>query len=570
MIINRNPFLLLPLSLLVTLLITLGGCQGGKPASDQRLLAAEQLLSQYPDSALRLLDTIDAGSLAGEANRAYHALLLTQARYRCYVPATSDSLINLALDYYECHNGDREKLTRAYIYKGAVMTELCRPEAAMTYYKRAQETVAPDDYFNRGYICLRLGQIYNDSYVADSIDIVDYKAALSYFRMVPDSFYITSALSAIGASYAGKNQTDSADKYLRQAIDLSVKMHYAGLEFVSLKCIAALKMFSHDAHDVEEARGIALSLLNKQCGDDDRNYLLMVETYALAKLNKADSAVCYFGQVDEQRLSIAHRVLYNKCRAELALRHGDIDQYEYYFKLEDDCADSLLSSGLQQRLRDVETMYDNEALKYQSLKYRTNWMLSLFSAALAILALVAAVMYMRRKRARLRQQLREQEDTIERMRNDTARLTSQLNSNQAMSEDLKQTIHHQIDVFARLIEVHTTSPTHSRKRFNEAFKQSYDMNQPDKSFWTGIRAYADSQYNEVITRLMAAYPSLIESDLNYLALYSCDLPATVIMACMGYDEIHSLYNKKRRVASRLGCPNHLDDFLNAFISGQDK
>lgn len=112
-----------------------------------RLAAADRVMGKAPNDALELLATIKPNQLRRDCDLAYYALLMTQARYRCYVPATSDSLINVALDYYERHNEEVEKLTRTYIYKGAVMEELGEPEQAIVFYKRAAAVVAPKDYF---------------------------------------------------------------------------------------------------------------------------------------------------------------------------------------------------------------------------------------------------------------------------------------------------------------------------------------------------------------------------------------------------------------------------------------
>lgn len=202
---------------------SLGGC-GGHPHYDTRLTAADSLLKLDVDSALTLLEAINPGSLGNEADRAYHALLLTEARYRCYIPATSDSLINLALDYYERHGEEREKLTRAYIYKGAVMEELGENREAMQHYKRALSQVAADDYFNQGYIRLRMGNIYRNNLVADSADIMMFKEALNYFKQVPDSFYVLTCLAEIGSSY-GKNNLDSVLHYLYLADTLAETIH---------------------------------------------------------------------------------------------------------------------------------------------------------------------------------------------------------------------------------------------------------------------------------------------------------------------------------------------------------
>ena len=90
----------------------LGGCRGHN-GYDNNLTAADAMMSHDVDSALAVLTAISPDGLANDADRAYHALLLTEARYRCYITATSDSLINVALDYYERHGEEREKLTRA-------------------------------------------------------------------------------------------------------------------------------------------------------------------------------------------------------------------------------------------------------------------------------------------------------------------------------------------------------------------------------------------------------------------------------------------------------------------------
>ena len=105
----------------VALICALCGCHGGSPQYDLQLMAADSLLRvNDPDSALQVLSAMDGAGLRSAGDRAYHALLLTQAQYRCYVDITSDSTINVALDYYKRHDGEQEKLTRSYIYKGAV------------------------------------------------------------------------------------------------------------------------------------------------------------------------------------------------------------------------------------------------------------------------------------------------------------------------------------------------------------------------------------------------------------------------------------------------------------------
>ena len=254
-------------------------------------------------------------------------------------------------------------------------------------------------------------------------------------------------------------------------------------------------------------------------------------------------------------------MLYNDCYAELARCHGDLGLFEQYYRRADNISDSLQTSYLQFQLRDVESKYDNEALKYKALRYRDNWMMSLLGALLVISILTIALMMISRKSAQRKRQIADSEETIERLRNDSVQLSALLAKNHAMSEELKATIRHQIDTFTQLVELHFTQFAQFPKKFGELFSKTYSLNQPDLSFWAGIRSYADSTCDGIITRTLEEHPSLAESDVRFLSLCCCNLPTTVIMACMGYNDLHSIYNKKRRLAQELGLTGKLDDYI---------
>ena len=553
-------FLFLSLAMLASML---SGCSGRSARYDSQLVAADSILKRNePDSALRLLTAIDGRQLSTAGDRAYYALLLTQAQYRCYANITSDSTINVALDYYKRHDGEHEKLTRAYLYKGAVTEVLDHPKEAMTYYKQSADAATPDDHFNLGYANMRIGSLYRDYLVKDSADITFLKQALYHFRQVPDNFYVAQCLSTIGSSYSAINCKDSALIYLDQADKLIKAQNLKSIEILNQRYLADLKMFSHNVKDIEEAKNIAVSLADKDT--DERNHLLMAAAYTLAKLNKVDSANYYLEQVEKDKLTDGSRVLYNDCLAELARCHGDADQFQFYYVKASQIADSLSDNAMQFKLRDVEAKYDNEVLKNRSLRYRHNWIVSLLAALLLVGASLWAAMAMRRRLRERQRQVLESEDTIERLRNETALLSSQLNAHQAMSDDLKQAIRYQIDIFSQLVEKHAVKHVNSPKKFSEAFLEAYHKCEPDSAFWLSLRTYANSQYNNIIDQSIADYPELSKTDINYLTLYCCGLPLSVIMACMGYGQSHTAYNKKRHVAQVLGSSNNLDAYVNHF------
>ena len=89
-------------SLIAILTALLAACTE-KTDYNTLLVRADSLMNLHPDSALHMLESISTDSLSTKADRAYHALLLTQARDKNYMVQTDDSLIQVAVRYYDTH-----------------------------------------------------------------------------------------------------------------------------------------------------------------------------------------------------------------------------------------------------------------------------------------------------------------------------------------------------------------------------------------------------------------------------------------------------------------------------------
>ena len=103
---------------------------------NERLVQADSLMTSHTDSALHLLQDIPTDSLRTKADRAYYALLLTQARDKNYVVQTDDSLIQVAVRYYDTHE-DALLQARAYYYWGCVYRDMKKAEEAVTSFLTA-------------------------------------------------------------------------------------------------------------------------------------------------------------------------------------------------------------------------------------------------------------------------------------------------------------------------------------------------------------------------------------------------------------------------------------------------
>ena len=99
-------------------LCLLTGCY---PSMKPQLEEAEVLLTENPDSAYRLLQTIERPERHPEAEYATWCLLTTQAADKSYQKHTSDSLIQVAVRYFSRQH-DPDRLATALYTQGRVIT----------------------------------------------------------------------------------------------------------------------------------------------------------------------------------------------------------------------------------------------------------------------------------------------------------------------------------------------------------------------------------------------------------------------------------------------------------------
>ena len=125
------------LILTLLLILTSTACQHRTPITSV-FAEAESLMYTHPDSALHLLEAIpNPEQLTGKAQADY-ALLLTQAKSRNRIYATSDSLIRIAVDYYK-NSDEMGQKAKSLLYLADVMMDMERYADATLPLKQAEE-----------------------------------------------------------------------------------------------------------------------------------------------------------------------------------------------------------------------------------------------------------------------------------------------------------------------------------------------------------------------------------------------------------------------------------------------
>ena len=542
---KRLPVFVLVMAVLVAIV---AGC-GRAPCYDRRLAAADSLMRSAPDSALALVEGVCRDSLTAECDRAYRDLLLTQARYRCYVTATSDSDINRALAYYRAHQGEREKLTRAYIYKGAVMEELNHPDSAMLYYKHAEATAAPDDHFNLGDINLRIANLFRIHYADEQIGYERYKAALKHYLITGNKPKQYTCLYDM-AMFSGILNNGFQDKYIDEALILATELDdslkiYDCLE---LRCLH----YTKNDNTLPQAKAIAIRCL-KEFGDYINNDLLLDIAQIYVKCGMLDSAKFFIERVDE----LAHpdetqliRVRKYGLLSQIAGRTRTEMAYNY-LESREQTADTLRNNKMKFRIVQIENDFQEMAAKLSQKNARRLALEAtlIFIASTVLMTVLISLIHLR-KRNQIKSILKELENrTI-----DTHdELLAQLDKKNGAAERL-------VGGMVELIQAYFDSGRKSTTIQEFAAKMDEAVrNAANDNFWRELHDFLNKKHGNIISQI-ASYPGIKEKDLNFVSLICCGFSYIEISMIMGYSRKY-ISNKRNYIAKKLSLDMPLQDYL---------
>lgn len=349
-------YTILLVSIFVIFLFFLPACQ--KTSSLFPVLQkAEACMESHPDSALSLLEAIPFPEKLPKEEYATWCLLVTQARDKNYVEHTSDSVINIAVQYFEKQSSSKRK-AQSYYCQGRVLSSLEAKEEALQAYLKAKDLVreTTDDEL-RARINNHLGNLYWQSR-EDKKSLDCFKEAYLVYQQMKHVVGSISALQNIGGSMFGLGQLDSALYYLNKALIL------ANQEDVTSQ-IAYL--YSSLANIYEEQGDYKKALAYNK---ESLKYPRVEETfssryYALGtiyeKMQMLDSALFYAEK------SLVSEDLYAQCSAnqllyDLSIKGGNYEKAYRYNERYLLLRDSIEHLCQPQELAKIEALYKEERL----------------------------------------------------------------------------------------------------------------------------------------------------------------------------------------------------------------
>ena len=192
------------------------GCQGKRSIYNQLAIIDGLLMGEQTDSALYLINKITPKG-QDEEIIAYYYLLKSQALYKSYQSGLTDSMINIAVDYYS-KKGKNDKLAKALYYKGAILKH--KPNDAIKNIKKAERIALQNgDNLLLHHIYYELGHI-NTSNKEHRLAIGYLQRALYYSEKLHEPKHIVSDLLLLSGCYYGLEMMDSCQYYNEKCIEM--------------------------------------------------------------------------------------------------------------------------------------------------------------------------------------------------------------------------------------------------------------------------------------------------------------------------------------------------------------
>ena len=337
------------------IVIGLSACHS---SSDPTLYEAERMMKSYPDSALALLETIRNPEKMPAGDYATWCLLVTQARDKNYVEHTSDSLIGVAVRYFEKRK-DPHRKAQVYYCQGRVLSDLdLEGEALEAYLKAKEQAVQTIDYDLRARINNHLGGLYwkNMNYRES---LVSYKEAHQAYACISDTAGMVNTLCNVGKCLQGMDRLDSASFYYGKALKLADEGDIQAQKGTVLTSLGNINM----------DRGrytTALEYYRGALQNADNPKFLDIEYYNLGDiyhaLGQTDSALFYLGKISGSE-DLFTRCSANRLLYQLAKESGVPDSAFAYNETYLQLRDSIEHLYRPHELERMKALYNKERMQ---------------------------------------------------------------------------------------------------------------------------------------------------------------------------------------------------------------
>ena len=539
--------------LFTILIVTITAISCGKIKDAHNTLNdIETFINERPDSALTILDSFDTSLLDNKSVWAHHSLLHAQAKDKCYIDETNDSLMTQVANYYEGKR-DKEKLFKAYYYLGRIQYNAGDYAASMLSYTKAEQLIDKiDDEFIKGLLYAQLGMLHQKYYdYPRSLDA--FNTAAKHYELARKTAHKYFAKLNIGQVYQELKDYTAAEVLLSEVMSWSYENDFVQLCQEALEFLITL----YDETDQEaKISSLTNSVYADYCGSSLQ--MIQIRAFELSKQNNASS----IDMLNEADAYLQHTVdtisnYYYKYRV-----HKQFGQYkEALFNHEQmiNVQDAQTSTVLKHPLLSIKNDYIQAENKYMQLKVKMHKTQKHFAIIILCISICCITIYFRLRiqekntemlgyievATDLEKTLIEKCQEIESISNNLGVIGSELKTSEGYISEI---FYKQYELLNKLTS--TYYETHVCNKDMEAIYKQVSLEierlSSDKKAISQLENFVNRYRRSIMNTIRTHLPDLTNMDYRLLCYLCAGFSAKAISIFTG-DSTNNIYVKKSRI-----------------------
>lgn len=485
---------------------------------NETLYQAENCMEEFPDSALSLLQHIShPEDLKGKAQADY-ALLYSQACDKNQISITNDSLIRIAVRYYEDKDEDFNA-AKSYFYQDCVYRNANQDAMAIEAYLKALDKMPkgkPHKLWMQIYFNLGERYRYQNLY-GSSMEM--FQKCLGASKELKDSSLLFFPYRGIANAYLFTEKSDSALIYYQKALAISQYIHNDFWESAILDDISNTYLYKGDTLKAEQ-------FIRASIEKDKSASSLYLRSKFLCYRNELDSAK------ELLLVGCQSNSLYIKtnCYNLLYEIEKKLQNHFYAYAYNDSFNLYRDSIEILKRHQEIQNLHIKHAIELQKgeekRKEENIYWIICFIFMMLLSGSLCLYLYLKKK---------YKEYLLRK------RILTLNDQNQTISNYLEQKLGKEIllqetitafkrEKLQRGIDTFNVSPW--KEKLNEAEKQikSGDYIRPDEQRL--LYQELDVSFKEFIAGITEIYPKMSREDVYYCILSSQNYKSRTIMYCM--------------------------------------
>lgn len=519
------------------------------------LVQADSLMNLHPDSALNMLESISTDSLKTKADRAYHALLLTQARDKNYIVQTDDSLIQVAVRYYDTHE-NAPLQARAYYCWGSLYRDRNDYSQAIDKYTIALSHIngRSENAELKASLYSNLGYLYYTQGLSTEADSI-YQRAELLAKSQKDTASLCYTLSQRGmiSLEQGKTYYPKAEQQMQQALSI-------GKAFSDSTILVPIYHSLSMLYSLMPKPGQALlyARLNYSGLKDTqhcyRTFLLLGNAYFIN--GQYDSAGIFL-----QKILKAERYYDTKADAcmrlsEIAQKKGDM---ETSILLERKRTMYQDSAQINQQGHDIlNTVIAHERNNSNTISKRSTYILCTVSTIFLAISFVC-IFYFRKKHLQHKAEKKEWEETLQ------AEIAK---ANLRRKQELAEKERENATLQEKVSQLVVKKPTHRQEecktsalyikvsRITKDLQKVETKENLNEEEWSQFTALTNAGWYGIITYLDERY-NLSAEEIRICCLYLAQVPVIHMGHFLHIQSRSTIQARTKNILLKMGAPQGL-------------